>query len=99
MKKSGFAAVALSVSAVLAGGVQMQESTIMLPTYAPGGYDKTPVFYTGRVYQGAQGRVYPYPMQDVLHDGKVNEVYKYLTMENDWLQFGLRWKTSTCAWS
>ena len=89
MKKSGFAAVALSVSAVLAGGVQMQESTIMLPTYAPGGYDKTPVFYTGRVYQGAQGRVYPYPMQDVLHDGKVDEVYKYLTMENDWLQFGL----------
>ena len=36
-----------------------REDTIVLPTYAPGGYDKTPLFYTGRVYQGAQGRVYP----------------------------------------
>lgn len=61
----------------------------MLPTYAPGGYDKTPLFYTGRVYQGAQGRVYPYPMQDVLFDGKVDETYKYLTLENEWLQMGL----------
>jgi len=60
----------------LAGDVQMKEDTIMLPTYAPGGYDKTPIFFTGRVYQGAQGRVYPYPMQDVLHDEKIDEYYK-----------------------
>ena len=61
----------------------------MLPTYAPGGYDKTPVFYTGRVYQGAQGRVYPYPMQDVLHDEKIDETYKYLTIENEWFHVGM----------
>ena len=67
----------------------MKEDTIVLPTYAPGGYDKTPLFYSGRVYQGAQGRVYPYPMQDVLHDEKIDETYKYLTLENDWLQMGL----------
>ena len=67
----------------------MAEDSITLPTYAPGGYDKTPLFYTGRVYQGAQGRVYPYPMQDVLHDEKMDESYKYLTLENDWLQMGL----------
>ena len=71
------------------GEVSMKEDTIVLPTYAPGGYDKTPLFYTGRVYQGAQGRVYPYPMQDVLHDEKFDETYKYLTLENDWLQMGL----------
>ena len=70
-------------------GVSFKEDQITLPTYAPGGYDKTPLFYTGRVYQGAQGRVYPYPMQDVLFDGKVDETYKYLTLENDWLQMGL----------
>ncbi|NLG01857.1 MAG: DUF5107 domain-containing protein, partial [Lentisphaerae bacterium] len=70
-------------------GVSVEETTITLPTYAPGGYDKTPVFYTGRVYQGAQGRVYPYPMQDVLHDVKLDETYKYLTLENRWLQMGL----------
>ena len=74
---------------LLCADVSFKESSIVLPTYAPGGYDKTPIFYTGRVYQGAQGRVYPYPMQDVLHDEKVDETYKYLTLENDWLQMGL----------
>ena len=66
-----------------------REDSIVLPTYAPGGYDKTPIFYTGRVYQGAQGRVYPYPMQDVLHDGRADETYKYLTLENKWFHLGL----------
>ena len=73
----------------LAGGVQMKEDKITLPTYAPGGFDKTPVFYTGRIYQGAQGRIYPYPIQDVLHDEKSDETYKYLTLENDWLHMGI----------
>ncbi len=89
MKKQIAVLTFLSASVALAVGVRMEESTIKLPTYAPGGYDKTPIFYTGRVYQGAQGRVYPYPMQDVLFDGKIDETYKYLTMENEWLQFGL----------
>ena len=69
--------------------VKAERSSITLPTYAPGGYDRTPLFYTGRVYQGAQGRVYPYPMQDVLFDGKADETYMYLTLENRWLQMGL----------
>ena len=79
----------LMVWPVVADAVSMREERITVPTYAPGGYDKTPLFYTGRVYQGAQGRVYPYPMQDVLHDEKVDETYKYLVLENDWLQMGL----------
>ena len=80
---------AVSISALAGDLVSFKEDSITLPTYAPGGYDKTPLFYTGRVYQGAQGRVYPYPMQDVLHDEKVDETYKYLTLENEWLQMGL----------
>ena len=90
MKKSlMLLSAAGSVALAFAGDVSIAEKTIVLPTYAPGGYDKTPLFYTGRVYQGAQGRVYPYPMQDVLHDDKMDETYKYLTLENDWLQMGL----------
>ena len=69
--------------------VTFTEDSTVLPTYAPGGYDKTPLFYTGRVYQGAQGRVYPYPMQDVLFDGKMDETYKYLTLQNRWFHVGL----------
>ncbi len=93
MKAKNSLIIAILASSALAsayaGEVLMNEDTIVLPTYAPGGYDKTPLFYTGRVYQGAQGRVYPYPMQDVLHDEKFDETYKYLTLENDWLQMGL----------
>ena len=81
--------VGMAFCAVSAGDVSFKEDSIVLPTYAPGGYDKTPLFYTGRVYQGAQGRVYPYPMQDVLFDGRMDETYKYLTLENKWLQMGL----------
>ena len=80
---------ALAASGEDRSEVKVAKSSIVLPTYAPGGYDKTPLFYTGRVYQGAQGRVYPYPMQDVLFDGKVDETYTYLTLENKWLQMGL----------
>ena len=90
MKKNPLVLLFLLVGAsACAGEVKFAETTTVLPTYSPGGYDKTPLFYTGRVYQGAQGRVYPYPMQDVLFDGKVDETYKYLTLENDWLQMGL----------
>ena len=89
MKKTVGLMLAACALGATAGEVKFRETTTVLPTYAPGGYDKTPLFYTGRVYQGAQGRVYPYPMQDVLHDEKVDETYTYLTMENEWLQMGL----------
>ena len=88
--KAGIIMIAMSqILALGAQEVTFKEDSIVLPTYAPGGYDKNPLFYTGRVYQGAQGRVYPYPMQDVLHDEKFDETYKYLTLENQWLQMGL----------
>ncbi len=89
MKRAIGCLVAVATAAVIACEVKIKEDSIVLPTYAPGGYDKTPLFYTGRVYQGAQGRVYPYPMQDVLHDEKIDETYKYLTMENEWFHVGM----------
>ena len=90
MKKIISIIITLSgISVAFSGDVSFREDSIVLPTYAPGGYDKTPLFYTGRVYQGAQGRVYPYPMQDVLFDGKMDETYKYLTLQNRWFHVGL----------
>ena len=39
------AILALSaLASAYAGEVSMKEDTIVLPTYAPGGYDKTPLF-------------------------------------------------------
>jgi hypothetical protein len=69
--------------------VTVEESTVTLPTYPPGPCDKNPMFYTGRVYQGAQGRVYPYPLQDVLHDEKVGKKYTALLLENEYLKMSL----------
>ena len=77
------------VAALCQAGVKVEETTVTLPTYPPGPCDKNPVFYTGRVYQGAQGRVYPYPLQDVLHDEKVDKAYTSLQLENDYLQMSV----------
>lgn len=65
--------------------VKMEEGKVTLPTYPPGPPDKNAIFYTGRVYQGAQGRVYPYPLQDVLHDEKVDKSYTALRLDNEYL--------------
>lgn len=69
--------------------VNVEETTVNLPTYQPGPYGKNPIFYTGRVYQGAQGRVYPYPLQDVLHDEKADKEYVALLLENEYLKMSL----------
>ena len=73
----------------LAGEVRFEDTKITLPTYEAGAPDITPVFFTGRTYQGAQGRVYPYPIQDVIRDEKKDVDYRYLTLKNDWLELGL----------
>ena len=78
----------LSANAVIAS-VDVKEKNVVVPTYPPGPCDKNPVFYTGRVYQGAQGRVYPYPIQDVLHDEKVDREYTALWLENEYLSMSL----------
>ncbi len=79
----------LIVSSWCLAEVKVEETTVTLPTYPPGDYDKNPIFYTGRVYQGAQGRVYPYPLQDVLHDEKVDKTYTSLVLENKYLEMSV----------
>jgi tetratricopeptide (TPR) repeat protein len=77
------------MASLASAGVKVEETTVTLPTYPPGPCDKNPVFYTGRVYQGAQGRVYPYPLQDTLHDEKVDKTYTSLQLENEYLQMSV----------
>nr|HPM80293.1 DUF5107 domain-containing protein [Candidatus Anammoximicrobium sp.] len=92
MKPQGklLAAIAIGlVASFCQAEVNVVETTVSLPTYPPGPCDKNPVFYTGRVYQGAQGRVYPYPLQDVLHDEKVDRKYTALLLENEYLKMSL----------
>ena len=48
------AACAAGALVACADGAAFRKEKITLPTYVPGGYEKTPLFYTGRVYQGAR---------------------------------------------
>lgn len=66
--------------------VQMYEKEITIPTYVTGDPDVNPIFYTGRAYQGAQGRIYPYALDDRLSDDLVNQTYTGLFLENEYIR-------------
>jgi tetratricopeptide (TPR) repeat protein len=69
--------------------VAAHEVELTLPTYKAGTPDPNPRFYSGRAYQGAQGRVYPYPMLDQLTDERVDVPYKMLYLENQYVRVGV----------
>lgn len=73
-------------SAPRAGEVRVWEEPLVIPTYEIGPADPNPRFYAGRSHQGAQGRVYPYPMLDTLTDRKVDKTYKALYLENQYVK-------------
>jgi len=63
-------------------GVSIREETLTIPTYLTGAPEKNPMFYTGRAYQGAQGRIYPYPIMDKLTDIRKDKTYNAVYLEN-----------------
>jgi tetratricopeptide (TPR) repeat protein len=65
--------------------VILRQQPLILPTYEIGAPEPHPVFFTGRVYQGAQGHIYPYPLYDVLTDRKADKSYKALYLENEYV--------------
>ena len=44
--------------------VVIKDELKVIPTYVIGPADANPRFYDGRNTQGAEGKVYPYPMYD-----------------------------------
>jgi tetratricopeptide (TPR) repeat protein len=66
--------------------VKMYAESLVIPTYEVGKPDPNPRFYTGRTYQGAQGRVYPYPMLDVLTDNRKDKTYDAAYLENEFIR-------------
>jgi tetratricopeptide (TPR) repeat protein len=67
-------------------GARIWEEDITLPTYLVGAKGKNPRFYFGRAYQGAQGRVYPYPMQERLTRERANKTYRAVYLENEYIR-------------
>ena len=91
----------LLLPAVLAGCILMAFSrdaqsqteiwkeSITIPTYQVDKPDPNPRFYDGRVTQGAQGRVYPYAMSDVLLQEKRDQTYEIFYLENEYVKISV----------
>jgi tetratricopeptide (TPR) repeat protein len=69
--------------------VTVREESITIPTYLAGEPDPNPMFYFGRNSQGAEGRVYPYPLYDSLTDIKSNQTYRIIYLENEYVRVGV----------
>jgi tetratricopeptide (TPR) repeat protein len=80
---------AASLNAADATPVKVWEEDVTIPTYLAGPPDPNPMFYFGRAYQGAEGRVYPYPLYDTLTGKKVDKTYKMVYLENEYVRIGV----------
>ncbi|MEX2639101.1 MAG: DUF5107 domain-containing protein [Balneolales bacterium] len=69
--------------------VQVTQKSMAIPTYEVGEADPNPSFYNGRRYQGAQGRVYPYPLIHNLSDNKVDKEYDFIILENEYVEIAV----------
>jgi tetratricopeptide (TPR) repeat protein len=69
--------------------VTVCEKDTVIPTYLAGAPEKSPMFYFGRQSQGAEGRVYPYPLYDTLTGKKVDKTYKLVYLENEYVKIGI----------
>ena len=62
---------------------------VALPTYLVDDPDPNPRFYDGRAYQGAQGRVFPYPIYESLSDTRVVRDYDMVYLENEYIKIDI----------
>jgi tetratricopeptide (TPR) repeat protein len=69
--------------------VRIWEEPIVIPTYLVDPPSITPQFYDGRSYQGAQGRVYPYPLSASLTFNKVDREYTMVSLENKFIKIDI----------
>jgi tetratricopeptide (TPR) repeat protein len=69
--------------------VKIWEEPVPLPTYLVDPPDLNPRFYDGRAYQGAQGRIYPYPIYESLSDTRVMKDYDMVYLENEYIKINI----------
>jgi tetratricopeptide (TPR) repeat protein len=69
--------------------VAVEERRVTIPTYLAGPPERNPMFFFGQGSQGAEGRVYPYPLYDTLTHQKVDKTYTLVTLENEYIRVGI----------
>jgi len=72
-----------------ASTVKVWEQDVVIPTYLAGPPEPNPIFFFGRASQGAEGRVYPYPLYDRLTYKKADKKYKLVYLENDYVRLAV----------
>ena len=79
------------ISPLFAAGtpVRVWEEGVTIPTYLIGPPDPNPQFYFGGASQGAQHRIYPYPVYDNLTTEKKDKTYKMVYLENEYVKIGI----------
>ena len=66
--------------------VTVTGKTMTIPTYQVADPDPNPVFFNGRRYQGAAGKVYPYPLLHNLTDDVADIEYNAVVIENEYIE-------------
>ena len=70
----------------ISSSVSAWSQNVILPTYPALPPDPNPMFFEKRVTQGSSGRVYPVPYTDQLSDQKVDQTYRAVFLENEYIQ-------------
>jgi hypothetical protein len=81
--------ISIGFAQYLSEPVKIWEEKVSLPTYLVDSPDVNPRFYDGRAYQGAQGRVYPYPIYESLSNTREMKAYDMVYLENDYIKINI----------
>jgi|SRR5690625_1625154 len=74
---------------ILEAQIIVMEQATIITTYEVKEEDPDPIFNNRRGYQGAQGRVYSYPLLHNLTSNKVDQDCQELILENDYLKISI----------
>jgi len=88
---AGVIAAAMPLQPRIAGAdsVKLCETDEVIPTYKSGPPEPNPMFYFGRDSQGAEGRIYPYPLYDNLTNVRSEQSYHLVYLENKYIKVGI----------
>lgn len=74
------------ISNTLFAQVKISEQQWVLPTYKVMPPDKNPMFFKGESYQGASKVIYPYALNDMISNERVEKAWKTLILENEYIK-------------
>jgi len=81
--------LAIPGQALSQSAVTIREADEVIPTYRAGPPDPNPMFFFGKQSQGAEGRIYPYPLYDNLSNIKSDKTYHLIYLENEYVKIGI----------